>query len=270
MIKPASLWAFIKTADEKTAGRVMLALAGREGELSPPLNPSEICLVSVIKQDGVWMDENVAKRKQRVAEAVKAHRERKKAAAEKAQAENEPSAPESVAPIEPPQTQPVQPTQPPPSDDVPYIPTPQKSLMPEYPELKEVLAVTVSMGVPEGYARWWYKQMVDSDWRTTKGLAVNRRNWRAQLKAWHNRATPDEIDKINAAMKQAKKAVVRVSVKDWELCAERCANCANGISCVKGIKIPPTKDTPPKPPEECGHYYPRNAAKNGAEGAGKA
>lgn len=267
MIKPASLWAFIKTADEKTAGRVMLALAGREGELTPPLNPSEVCLVSVIKQDGVWMDENIEKRKQRVAQAVKAHRERKKAAAEKAEAEKVQS--EVKAPIEPP-PQPVQPTQPPPSDDVPYIPTPQKAMIAEYPELKEVLAVTVSMGVPEGYARWWYKQMVDSDWRTTKGLAVNRRNWRAQLKAWHNRATPDEIDKINREMAKTKGKVVSVSVKDWELCAERCANCMNGISCVKGIKIPPTKDTPPKPPEECKGYTPQNTAKNGAEGASKA
>lgn len=269
MIKPASYWALHKTADAKTLGRVALALAGREGELSPPLAYAEKLIVGIIRKDSEWMDENIAEKKRRVAEAVKAHRARKKAAADEkgVSGENDVRG-ESITPITPVATPPP-PT--PPVDDVkPYEPihAPHENLQSGEVELKEVVNVAVhTMGVPEAYARWWFKQMEDSDWKTTKGLAVNRRNWRAQLKAWYNRATHDEIDKINREMAKSKKAVVRVTVKDWELCKERCANCANGISCVKGVKIPPTKDTPPKPPEECPHYYALNTAKNGAVGA---
>lgn len=78
MIKPASYWALHKTADALTLGRVGLALAGRAAELNPPLSPAEKCLVSVIEQDSVWMDERMAERREKVKAAVKAHRERQK------------------------------------------------------------------------------------------------------------------------------------------------------------------------------------------------
>lgn len=273
MIKPASYWALHKTADAETLGRVALALAGREGELSPPLAYAEKLIVGMIRQDSEWMDENIAEKKRRVSEAVKRHRERKKSESENVNGEiiTPITPPSNVAPEcnTPPTSIPPTSSVLPSSEDCLYIQhAPHEQLQTGDIELKEVVNVAVhTMGVPEAYARWWFKQMQDSDWKTTKGLAVNRRNWRAQLKAWYNRATPDEIDKINREMAKSKKAVVRVSVKDWELCKERCANCANGISCVKGVKIPPTKDTPPKPPEECPHYYALNTAKNGAVGA---
>lgn len=46
----------------------------------------------------------------------------------------------------------------------------------------------------------------------------------------------------------------RRSAKDWTLCEERCANCANG-KCAKGIRIPPELER--RPPEECKGFKPR-------------
>ena len=65
MIKPASYWALHKHADAYTIGRVGVALAGREAELDPPLSPTELALVAVVRQDSDWMDERVDDRRER-------------------------------------------------------------------------------------------------------------------------------------------------------------------------------------------------------------
>ena len=65
MIKPASLWAMLKTADANTISRVCMSLAGREDELHDPLNAAETTLAAVIRQDSEWMDERLDERKAR-------------------------------------------------------------------------------------------------------------------------------------------------------------------------------------------------------------
>ena len=43
------------------------------------------------------------------------------------------------------------------------------------------------------------------------------------------------------------------TAEDWELCRERCANCGE-TGCRAGVKVPPDKAEPPRPPEDCPHF----------------
>ena len=124
------------------------------------------------------------------------------------------------------------------------------------------LAVVVNaaksvMGVGEGYARWWYAEMEARDWTSTDGSRISTRNWRPVLKAWWNRATPEERAEADAAARRAEAERPRAwTAADWTLCAERCARCA-GASCAAGVKEPPALNRAhPHPPESCPQYAP--------------
>lgn len=273
MIKPASYWALHKDADAVTLGRVGLALAGREGELSPPLAHAEKLIVAMIRHDSEWMDESIAAKKKRVAEAVKRHREKKKA--ENA-SENVNDV--MITPITPPSNITSECNAPSllPSSVLPSSALskdnecvePHTRTRGDIPELKTVVTVaTTAMGVPEYYARWWYAEMMARDWTDTQGRMIGNRNWRSVLKSWYNRAKPDELARIESEAKAAKKSAPNVEPKDWVLCAERCANYRKGFKCAAGCKIPPPKTANPHPPEECIHYMAymaEDTAENGA------
>lgn len=273
MIKPASYWALHKTADAETLGRIGLALAGREGELSPPLAHAEKLLVDVIRQDSEWMDESIAAKKKRVAEAVKRHREKKKA-----ESASEDVNDVSITPITHPRNITPECNAPsllPPSvlpssalsKDNECVAEPPRTRG-DIPELKTVVTVaTTAMGVPEYYARWWYAEMMARDWTDTQGRMIGNRNWRSVLKSWYNRASEEEKAKIENEAKAAKKSAPHIEPKDWVLCAERCENYRMGFKCAAGCKIPPPKAANPHPPEECSHYMAADTAENGAVGA---
>ena len=125
------------------------------------------------------------------------------------------------------------------------------------------LAVVVNaaksvMGVSEAYARWWYAEMEARDWTCADGMRVSTRNWRPQLKAWWNRAKPEEREEAERALRKAAAERPRAwSPEDWTLCAERCARFASGSSCAAGIAEPPALNrTHPHPPENCPKYAP--------------
>lgn len=124
----------------------------------------------------------------------------------------------------------------------------------DVPTLSEVVTVaTTAMGVPDWYAAWWYREMNARDWTTTAGAHIGNTNWRPTLKSWYNRATEKERAQIEAEAKQARQKPKEPTAADWELCAERCANCKDG-HCTAGITIPPQLAQPPYPPEECKKY----------------
>ena len=117
------------------------------------------------------------------------------------------------------------------------------------PSLSEILNVATSvMGVPEYYARWWYGEMEARGWTNTDGTSVGTRNWRPTLKAWHNREDAKHLAEIRETAASAEKREIKVSVKDWILCKERCANCGSN-GCTKGVRTPPELQR--RPPEEC-------------------
>lgn len=125
------------------------------------------------------------------------------------------------------------------------------------PPLADVVAAAESaMGVPGWYAAWWYRNMAASGWTTTKGERVGDDNWRALLKAWHNRALEGgrEYERIRAEAEAAEKAEKaarrRYAAADWALCAERCAAFRDG-RCAAGKVVPPQLRPHPVPPEEC-------------------
>jgi hypothetical protein len=123
----------------------------------------------------------------------------------------------------------------------------------DVPDLKTVVTIaTTMMGVPEAFARWWFNEMEARDWTTTQGSRIDLRNWRAQLKAWHNKATPQELAQINSTA--IKNKPIEVTPDDWILCAERCEHYRLGYACAAGCKIPPVKCKHPHPPEECPHF----------------
>lgn len=270
MIKPASYWALHKTADAVTLGRVGLALAGREGELSPPLAYAEKLLVDVIRQDSEWMDESIAAKRKKVAEAVKAHRERKKVEDQRKDVNDV-----MITPITPPRKitpdcniPSLLPSSILPSSalskDSESVDAPTRTRG-DIPDLKTVVTTaTTVMGIPEAYARWWYAEMTARDWTNSQGGMIGNRNWRSVLKSWYNKATPQELAKIKQEAEAAKKALPTVKMEDWALCAERCENYRLGGKCAAGCKIPPTKAANPHPPEECPCYKAANTAENGA------
>ena len=82
MIKPDTLWSFLKQSDdgsELTVGRVCRALAGHD--VKPPLDKSEQLVCRMIKEANEWHTESVVKER----EKKRAAYERKKAAAQLAQ-----------------------------------------------------------------------------------------------------------------------------------------------------------------------------------------
>ena len=122
------------------------------------------------------------------------------------------------------------------------------------------LAVVVNaaksvMGVSEAYARWWYAEMEARDWTCADGMRVSTRNWRPQLKAWWNRAKPEEREEAERALRKAEEAKPRTFAEgDWTLCAERCAAYRGGGRCGGGCIVPPDRRPRPIPPEDCQHF----------------
>ena len=123
-----------------------------------------------------------------------------------------------------------------------------------------VAAAEAKMGIPGWYAEWWYRNMAASGWTTTKGERVGDANWRALLKAWHNRAQADgrEYDRIRAEAKAREREAAAhrtPTASDWALCSERCAAFRDG-RCARGKAAPPTMPPWPRPPEECDGFAP--------------
>jgi hypothetical protein len=110
------------------------------------------------------------------------------------------------------------------------------------------------MGVPEAFARWWYREMMARDWTNTDGSPISNRNWRPTLKAWFNRATPEELAEVKR-QQEVKPKVVSYKPEDWLLCAERCDAFAAG-RCTFGKIVPPQFRPHPIPPEECDKFHP--------------
>jgi len=115
-----------------------------------------------------------------------------------------------------------------------------------------VTAATSTIGVPEWYARWWYQQMVAYNWTSTKGVPIGHGNWRAMLKAWHNRSLGDrkEYERVRAEFEAKKPKAVKVTAADWCLCSERCSKYIDG-RCKAGKVVPPQLRPHQIPPEEC-------------------
>lgn len=253
MIKPASLWAFLKeTPDQNFVGRICTALGGHPA--TPPLNTAENIILRMIEQDNEWMDERMDAQKEKWRLRKAEYRKSKKDVSHCPE-DNEtvlpcltpslpPSVPSSVHPSLPPSV--------PPAPKGACIITPTRGDVPD--EKTVVTVATTVMMVPEAFARWWYREMVARDWTTTDGSPIGNRNWRALLKAWYNRATPQELAEIN---REAAKATKPVDVKpeDWQLCAERCERMRDG-RCTAGKILPPQCRPHPVPPEECDKFRP--------------
>lgn len=101
MVKPDTLWAFLKTAkDDVVVGRICRSLGGQM--VSPPLNQLEEALLKVIAQGNEWhteaIDKDLARRRARYA-AQKAEREAARAegiseiSVEKTEKEDSPQSP---------------------------------------------------------------------------------------------------------------------------------------------------------------------------------
>lgn len=141
----------------------------------------------------------------------------------------------------------------------PALPDPRRRCVPPLADV--VAAAESAMGVPGWYAAWWYRNMAASGWTTTKGERVGDDNWRALLKAWHNRALEGgrEYGRIRAEAEAAeaadRAARRRYAAADWALCAERCAAFRDG-RCAAGKVVPPQLRPHPVPPEECDGFAP--------------
>jgi hypothetical protein len=130
----------------------------------------------------------------------------------------------------------------------------------DIPALPTVASVAESaMGVPRWYAEWWYGEMSARDWRNTNGSLIGNQNWRPTLKAWYNRAKPEELEKIRDEHERRTRELQPPAdmgkPEFWLLCAERCANCT-GAGCRRGVKTPPDRMDPARPPEECPRFQP--------------
>lgn len=287
MIKPDTLWSFLKRSedgDELTVGRVCRSLAGHV--VDPPLDAGERLMLRMIEESNEWHTEAIEKERER----KKAYRESKVKAekgqngraesSEMSQGQNgraESSAYPSIHPSVHPSVRPsVHPSALP--SVLPSVqistgesvcveaatppPAPARTCVREdrrdVPTLAAVVNAAKSvMGVSEAYARWWYGEMEARDWTCSDGMRVSTRNWRPQLKAWWNRAKPEEREEAERALRKAAAERPRAwTAADWTLCAERCARCA-GASCAAGIPEPPALNrTHPHPPENCPKYAP--------------
>lgn len=130
----------------------------------------------------------------------------------------------------------------------------------DIPSQQTVASVAESaMGVPRWYAEWWYAEMSARDWRNTNGTLVGNQNWRPTLKAWYNRAKPEELDRMREEYerrtREQQPPADAGKPEYWILCRERCANC-KGAGCAKGVKTPPDRQDPARPPEECPRFKP--------------
>ena len=236
MIKPESLWALFKDCDNSAwLGDICRALGGQK---DVNLDYGQRQMVRVIERDSGWMDRRVDDKREKDRERQRKWREEH--------------------PKNPAQKQEAGVTRD--KCDKPLsrvTDATQTATADEHgkPKLAEVVNVaTTVMGVPEYYARWWHKEMNARGWLNTDGSSVGTRNWRPTLKAWYNREDAKHLAEIREAASDAEKREIKVSAKDWTLCAERCANCANG-KCAKGIRIPPELER--RPPEECKGFKPR-------------
>lgn len=261
MIKPASYWALHKHSDPLTLGRVGVALAGRRDELNPPLNTTEALIVSMIEQDNKWHNERIDKQKEDWAKRQREKRARDKAKAEgkenitdvtvmsRRHRDNGDNHDVTIPPSLPSSTL---------SNESEYILRAREEGMRlkrrDVPDEKTVVTTaTTVMGVNEAFAKWWYKEMVARDWTNTDGSMIGNHNWRPTLKAWFNRAKPEEIAAIETSAKAVRRNQITVKAEDWELCAERCGHFKCG-ECRAGHTTPPQLRARPIPPEECMHF----------------
>lgn len=194
MIKPASYWALHKTASVEMLGRIGLALAGREAELTPPLSYAETCLVAVIRQDSEWMDESIANRKKRIAESVKAYRARKKVSAEKEEQKEEPPTPPT--PPTPPPTPTPQET---PEESIPLKKLPILADKHIYPERDYQEFYARQMNVPLEYLDIFNSRIREMGYqyinRNGMTVNINRNNWKGVLKRFYEHDKKKEQQK---------------------------------------------------------------------------
>lgn len=261
MIKPASYWALHKHSDPITLGRVGVALAGRRNELQPPLSKSEALIVSMIEQDNEWHNERIDKQKEDWAK-----RQREKRARDKAKANGKESITDVTVmsrchrdngdnhDVTIPSSLPSSTL----SKESECILRAREEGMRlkrrDVPDEKTVVSTaTTVMGVNEAFAKWWYKEMVARDWTNTDGSMIGNHNWRPTLKAWFNRAKPEELAAIETSAKAVRRNQITVKSEDWELCAERCGHFSGGRCCA-GCATPPQLRARPIPPEECEHF----------------
>ena len=136
----------------------------------------------------------------------------------------------------------------------------------------------------DAFTREWHRVMTDKlCWRHPKtGRPIVHwpdyfRQWRANRAFFEVRRDPNrlmslsdrkaaEAERLNEAQsarlaKLRESAVAALTERDWELCAESCANCS-GRSCSKGNSLPCDHRLSPRPvpPSECPHF----SAKGGA------
>ena len=109
-----------------------------------------------------------------------------------------------------------------------------------------------------GIERW----RISQDWVEDEGKFIkaplvwlNQENRNDDPAPYAPRRTKAELkaEDIAARKEEARRAAIAaLTAKDWELCADRCANCS-GDGCRKDIKVPPDHQINARPcsPEEC-------------------
>ena len=142
------------------------------------------------------------------------------------------------------------------------------------PTLDECKAYAASKGLAMDVAHF-HDHYASNGWKISGRAPM--KDWRAAMRNWarcektvrpltvyeRKRAEFElEAEAIAARKEASRRAVIAaLTAKDWELCADRCANCS-GDGCRKDIKVPPDHQINARPcsPEEC----PLFAAKGGA------
>lgn len=141
------------------------------------------------------------------------------------------------------------------------------------PTLDECKAYAASKGLAMDVAHF-HDHYASNGWKISGRAPM--KDWRAAMRNWarcektvrpltvyeRKRAEFELEAEAIAARKEASRraAIAALTAKDWELCADRCANCS-GDGCRKDIKVPPDHQINARPcnPEEC----PLFAAKEG-------
>ena len=90
-----------------------------------------------------------------------------------------------------------------------------------------------------------------STWNKDDGQFI-----RAPLVWLNNENWKDDVVADATIAQVQRKEVKPITPQDWELCSERCAKFVNGM-CLCGMKVPPTRMTPPCPPEDCRRFAAR-------------
>ena len=142
------------------------------------------------------------------------------------------------------------------------------------PTLDECKAYAARKGLAMDVAHF-HDHYASNGWKISGRAPM--KDWRAAMRNWarcektvrpltvyeRKRAEFElEAEAIAARKEASRRAVIAaLTAKDWELCADRCANCS-GDGCRKDIKVPPDHQINARPcsPEEC----PLFAAKGGA------